>query len=97
MRLGPRPQDHLSDTMNPRWERLMSGIDALLPEIEEVYEDLHRHPELSMREFRTALGKTIPNAGPTMAFANASVPAFHRCRMFRIDVMTAGTLSRCAH
>ncbi|MFX1676852.1 M20 family metallopeptidase [Paraburkholderia sp. A2WS-5] len=29
-------------------------IDALLPELESIYKDLHAHPELSMQEFRTA-------------------------------------------
>jgi hippurate hydrolase len=29
-------------------------IDALLPELEEIYKDIHQNPELSMQEFRTA-------------------------------------------
>ncbi len=29
-------------------------IDAILPEVEEFYKDLHHHPELSMQETRTA-------------------------------------------
>lgn len=29
-------------------------IDQLLPELEEIYKDIHRNPELSMQEFRTA-------------------------------------------
>lgn len=29
-------------------------IDELLPELEEIYKDIHRNPELSMHEFRTA-------------------------------------------
>ena len=29
-------------------------IDALLPELETIYQDLHSHPELSMQEIRTA-------------------------------------------
>lgn len=29
-------------------------IDQLLPELEEVYKDIHRNPELSMQEFRTS-------------------------------------------
>ena len=29
-------------------------IDQLLPELTEIYKDIHRHPELSMQEFRTA-------------------------------------------
>ncbi len=33
----------------------MDGImDELLPELEEIYKDIHQHPELSMEEFRTA-------------------------------------------
>lgn len=30
------------------------AIDALLPELEAIYQDLHQHPELSMQEVRTA-------------------------------------------
>lgn len=33
---------------------LDAPIDALLPEMEAIYQDLHRNPELSMEEFRTA-------------------------------------------
>lgn len=33
---------------------LDAPIEALLPELETIYQDLHRHPELSMQEFRTA-------------------------------------------
>src|SRR3954447_14112051 len=29
-------------------------IDKLLPEMEEIYKDIHRNPELSMQEKRTA-------------------------------------------
>ncbi|WP_018478475.1 M20 family metallopeptidase [Pontibacter roseus] len=31
-----------------------SFIEQLLPELEEIYKDLHQNPELSMEEFRTA-------------------------------------------
>lgn len=31
------------------------ALEALLPELEEIYKDLHRHPELSLKETRTAL------------------------------------------
>lgn len=34
--------------------KLDSFIDKLLPELEEIYKDIHRNPELSMQEFRTA-------------------------------------------
>ncbi|CAN0620743.1 N(alpha)-acyl-glutamine aminoacylase [Burkholderia multivorans] len=35
-------------------ETMAPSIDALLPELEAIYKDLHRHPELSMQEVRTA-------------------------------------------
>jgi len=31
-----------------------AGLDALLPDLEELYKDIHAHPELSMHETRTA-------------------------------------------
>ena len=34
--------------------RMDSFIDKLLPELEDIYKDIHRNPELSMKEFRTA-------------------------------------------
>lgn len=33
---------------------LIPDTDALLPELEAIYKDLHQHPELSMHEVRTA-------------------------------------------
>ncbi|SDH61916.1 amidohydrolase [Pseudomonas panipatensis] len=40
--------------MRPLAALLDAQIDTLLPELEGIYTDLHRHPELSMQEFRTA-------------------------------------------
>lgn len=40
--------------MNPLVQALTSSGDGLLTELEAVYQDLHRHPELSMHEVRTA-------------------------------------------
>jgi amidohydrolase len=34
--------------------RVLAGLDALVPELEDLYRDLHAHPELSMQERRTA-------------------------------------------
>ena len=34
--------------------KMDSFIDKLLPELEEIYKDIHRNPELSMQELRTA-------------------------------------------
>ena len=31
-----------------------ADLDALLPDLEELYKDIHAHPELSMQETRTA-------------------------------------------
>ena len=33
---------------------ILANIDALLPELEAAYKDIHAHPELSMQEMRTA-------------------------------------------
>lgn len=35
-------------------DKMEDFIDQLLPELEEIYKDIHRNPELSMQEFRTA-------------------------------------------
>jgi len=40
--------------MNPLVQALKASRESLLTELEETYEDLHRHPELSMEELRTA-------------------------------------------
>jgi len=37
-----------------RARALLAGLDAVLPEVDAVYRDLHRHPELSGQETRTA-------------------------------------------
>ena len=34
--------------------KIGSYIDELLPELEEIYKDIHKNPELSFQEFRTA-------------------------------------------
>ena len=33
--------------------KMDSFMDKLLPELEEIYKDIHRNPELSMQELRT--------------------------------------------
>ncbi|MET9989772.1 M20 family metallopeptidase [Streptomyces mutabilis] len=33
---------------------VLAGLDALRPDLEDLYRDLHRHPELGLREHRTA-------------------------------------------
>lgn len=36
-------------------EQMNSSIDELLPELEEIYKDIHQNPELSMQETRTSI------------------------------------------
>src|SRR5439155_10416992 len=33
---------------------ILTNLDAILPELEAIYKDIHAHPELSMHETRTA-------------------------------------------
>src|SRR4051812_47024544 len=40
--------------LNPLTTALAAKRKTLLPELEATYKDLHQHPELSMREERTA-------------------------------------------
>jgi amidohydrolase len=40
--------------MNSSLTELTARVDALLPELEAIYKDLHQNPELSMQEVRTA-------------------------------------------
>lgn len=40
--------------MNPLIHALGSAESTLMAELEAIYKDLHRHPELSMQEVRTA-------------------------------------------
>ncbi|WEK21063.1 MAG: M20 family metallopeptidase [Candidatus Pedobacter colombiensis] len=35
-------------------DKMEGFVDQLLPELEEIYKDIHQNPELSMQEFRTA-------------------------------------------
>src|SRR3954471_24582065 len=34
--------------------KILAYLDKMLPELEALYKDIHRHPELSMQETRTA-------------------------------------------
>ena len=33
---------------------IFEGVDAMLDDLEQLYKDVHSHPELSMREERTS-------------------------------------------
>lgn len=33
---------------------MLAGLDALLPDLAALYQDIHAHPELSLQETRTA-------------------------------------------
>ncbi|WP_374466124.1 amidohydrolase [Ferrovibrio sp.] len=41
-------------SLAPQKAAVFARIDALMPELEKIYIDLHKHPELSMQEIRTA-------------------------------------------
>ena len=47
---------------------LLEGLDGLLGSAEELYTDVHAHPELSMREHRTA-GLAADEAAAALAEA----------------------------
>ncbi|PWI04519.1 amidohydrolase, partial [Streptomyces sp. NWU339] len=40
--------------MTNRAHTVPAGLDGIRTHLEEVYQDLHRHPELGLREHRTA-------------------------------------------
>ena len=44
---------------------IFDGVEAMLDDLEELYKDVHRHPELSMQEERTAgiAAERLENAG----------------------------------
>src|ERR1043166_9891422 len=44
----------MSTTEASRPDAALHDLDALLPDLEAFYKDVHSHPELSMRETRTA-------------------------------------------
>src|SRR5689334_8234659 len=39
---------------NPSADSALRNLEAILPELEALYKDVHSHPELSMHESRTA-------------------------------------------
>jgi len=41
-------------TNQKRPTAILANVDAILPELEAIYKDIHAHPELSMHETRTA-------------------------------------------
>ena len=44
----------MSDPQVSSPDPVLGGLEALLPDLEALYKDVHSHPELSMRESRTA-------------------------------------------
>ena len=40
-------------TASDRSDPVLGGLDDILPELEDIYKDLHANPELSMQEERT--------------------------------------------
>jgi amidohydrolase len=48
------PTDESAELVAHRATQLLSDLQDRLPSLSELYRDLHRHPELSMQEHRTA-------------------------------------------
>ena len=48
-------------------DTVLSGLDAITGELEDLYRDVHQHPELSMQEHDTAakpaVAKDVPSTG----------------------------------
>ena len=44
----------MTQTSAPESRDLLVGLPGLLPDLEDLYTDLHQHPELSGKETRTA-------------------------------------------
>jgi hippurate hydrolase len=44
----------MTTEFGPQPSSILAPLEALLPDLEALYKDLHAHPELSMRETRTA-------------------------------------------
>ena len=55
---GPRRPDSLSGgsgmTDTAETDSVLSGLDAITGDLEDLYRDVHQHPELSMQEHNTA-------------------------------------------
>jgi metal-dependent amidase/aminoacylase/carboxypeptidase family protein len=45
-------------TESTRGSSALTGLDGIMAELEDLYRDVHQHPELSMHEHRTA-GKAV--------------------------------------
>ena len=59
------PASHLSAENGRGSDPRSTNLKALLPDLEELYKDIHSHPELSMQEKRTAgiVAKRLKAAG----------------------------------
>ena len=44
----------MSQEAQRQTEKILAGLDGLLPDLEAIYKEVHSHPELSMQEERTA-------------------------------------------
>src|SRR4051794_28872996 len=53
------------EVVSRRTTRVLADLEDRLPALNELYIDLHKHPELSMQEYRTAdiLARRLRNAG----------------------------------
>src|SRR5215212_10590276 len=51
---GPHTGRSASMTQSTRGSSALAGLDGIMTELEDLYRDVHQHPELSMQEHRTA-------------------------------------------
>jgi metal-dependent amidase/aminoacylase/carboxypeptidase family protein len=52
----------------------LGNLDAMLPDLAELYKDVHSHPELSMQETRTAAFVNRPfNCGLLSSYHSSSL------------------------
>src|SRR4051795_192839 len=51
---GPHTERSASMVESTRGSSALAGLDGIMAELEDLYRDVHQHPELSMQEHRTA-------------------------------------------
>ena len=66
--------DRPDDTPRPAApaRTVLAGLDGIRSDIEGLYRDLHRHPELGLREHRTAKRRRTPCVRPATRSPRAS-------------------------
>src|SRR3954454_23705301 len=50
----PDPREERSMSQTPASTSVLAGLDGIMASLEDLYREVHSHPELSMQERRTA-------------------------------------------